>query len=195
MFAARVIPYRGSWLDFEFDAKDILYVRIDRRRKLPASTLLLALVSGHCEAYLEECEVAGEEVERNKVYGMPSEEILDYFYDKVVYEREKNGWKTTFNAESFRGRKLNVDLVDAKKRKPVANAGDKLTQRKIKQLVEAGLKEILVEDEELIGQYSAKDLFDPDTGEVFFPGRRRNYVGSPRSVIREQSQRDFGFSN
>ncbi|MED5300088.1 MAG: DNA-directed RNA polymerase subunit beta, partial [Pseudomonadota bacterium] len=168
LFAARVIPYRGSWLDFEFDAKDILYVRIDRRRKLPASTLLLALVSGHCEAYLEECEVAGEEVERNKVYGMPSEEILDYFYDKVVYEREKNGWKTTFNAESFRGRKLNVDLVDAKKRKPVANAGDKLTQRKIKQLVEAGLKEILVEDEELIGQYSAKDLFDPDTGEVFF---------------------------
>ena len=168
LFAARVIPYRGSWLDFEFDAKDILYVRIDRRRKLPASTLLLALVSGHCEAYLEECEVAGEEVERNKVYGMPSEEILDYFYDKVVYKREKNGWKTTFNAESFRGRKLNVDLVDAKKRKPVANAGDKLTQRKIKQLVEAGLKEILVEDEELIGQYSAKDLFDPDTGEVFF---------------------------
>ncbi|MEC7146862.1 MAG: DNA-directed RNA polymerase subunit beta, partial [Pseudomonadota bacterium] len=164
----RVIPYRGSWLDFEFDAKDILYVRIDRRRKLPASTLLLALVSGHCEAYLEECEVAGEEVERNKVYGMPSEEILDYFYDKVVYKREKNGWKTTFNAENFRGRKLNVDLVDAKKRKPVANAGDKLTQRKIKQLVEAGLKEILVEDEELIGQYSAKDLFDPDTGEVFF---------------------------
>ena len=58
LFAARVIPYRGSWLDFEFDAKDILYVRIDRRRKLPASTLLLALVSGDCEAYLEECEVA-----------------------------------------------------------------------------------------------------------------------------------------
>ena len=110
----------------------------------------------------------GEEVERNKVYGMTSEEILDYFYDKVVYKREKNGWKTTFNAESFRGRKLNADLVDAKKRKPVANAGDKLTQRKIKQLVEAGLKEILVEDEELIGQYSAKDLFDPDTGEIFF---------------------------
>ena len=112
--------------------------------------------------------MAGEEAERNKVYGMPSEEILDYFYDKVVYKREKNGWKTTFDAESFRGRKLNVDLVDAKKRKPVANAGDKLTQRKIKQLIEDGLKEILVEDQELIGQYSAKDLFDPDTGEVFF---------------------------
>ena len=168
LFAARVIPYRGSWLDFEFDAKDILYVRIDRRRKLPASTLLLALVSGECEAYLEECEVGGEEVERNKVYGMTSEEILDYFYDTVVYKREKNGWKTTFNAERFRGRKLNADLVDAKKRKPVANAGDKLTQRKIKQLIEDGLKEILVSDEELIGQYSAKDLFDQNTGEIFF---------------------------
>ena len=99
---------------------------------------------------------------------MTSEEILDYFYDKVTYKREKNGWKTTFDAESFRGRKLNVDLVDAKKRKPVANAGDKLTQRKIKQLVEDGLKEISVADEELIGQYSAKDLFDPNTGEIFF---------------------------
>ena len=168
LFAARVIPYRGSWLDFEFDAKDILYVRIDRRRKLPASTLLLALISGECEAYLEECEVGGEEVERNKVYGMTSEEILDYFYDTVVYKREKNGWKTTFNAERFRGRKLNADLVDAKKGKPVANAGDKLTQRKIKQLIENGLKEIVVADEELIGQYSAKDLFDQNTGEIFF---------------------------
>ena len=168
LFAARVIPYRGSWLDFEFDAKDILYVRIDRRRKLPASTLLLALTSGDCEAYLEECEVGGEEVERNKVYGMTSEEILDYFYDTVVYKREKNGWKTTFNAERFRGRKLNADLVDAKKGKPVANAGDKLTQRKIKQLIEDGLKEISVSDEELIGQYSSKDSFDQNTGEIFF---------------------------
>ena len=168
LFAARVIPYRGSWLDFEFDAKDILYVRIDRRRKLPASTLLLALISGECEAYLEECEVGGEEVERNKVYGMTSEEILDYFYDTVVYKREKNGWKTTFNAERFRGRKLNADLVDAKKGKPVANAGDKLTQRKIKQLIEDGLKEISVSDEELIGQYLSKDSFDQNTGEIFF---------------------------
>jgi DNA-directed RNA polymerase subunit beta len=168
LFAARVIPYRGSWLDFEFDAKDILYVRIDRRRKLPASTLLLALISGECEAYLEECEVGGEEVERNKVYGMTSEEILDYFYYTVVYKREKNGWKTTFNAERFRGRKLNADLVDAKKGKPVANAGDKLTQRKIKQLIEDGLKEISVSDEELIGQYSSKDSFDQNTGEIFF---------------------------
>ena len=168
LFAARVIPYRGSWLDFEFDAKDILYVRIDRRRKLPASTLLLALISGECEAYLKECEVGGEEVERNKVYGMTSEEILDYFYDTVVYKREKNGWKTTFNAERFRGRKLNADLVDAKKGKPVANAGDKLTQRKIKQLIEDGLKEISVSDEELIGQYSSKDSFDQNTGEIFF---------------------------
>ena len=99
---------------------------------------------------------------------MTSEEILDYFYDTVVYKREKNGWKTTFNAERFRGRKLNADLVDAKKGKPVANAGDKLTQRKIKQLIEDGLKEISVSDEELIGQYSSKDSFDQNTGEIFF---------------------------
>ena len=114
LFAARVIPYRGSWLDFEFDAKDILYVRIDRRRKLPASTLLFALISEDCDAYLRKCEKEGEEAERNKVYGMSSEEILNFFYDTVVYKREKSGWKTPFDADRFRGKKLNVDLIDSK---------------------------------------------------------------------------------
>ena len=168
LFAARVIPYRGSWLDFEFDAKDILYVRIDRRRKLPASTLLFALISDECDAYLRKCEKEGAEAERNKVYGMSSEEILNFFYDTVVYKREKSGWKTPFDADRFRGKKLNVDLIDAKKGKAVAKTGDKLTQRKIKQLIEGGLKEIFVDDEELKGQYSAKDIFDEKTGEVFF---------------------------
>ena len=140
--SARVIPYRGSWLDFEFDAKDILYVRIDRRRKLPASTLLFALISDDCDAYLRKCEEEGVEAERNKVYGMSSEEILNFFYDTVVYKRDKSGWKTPFDADGFRGKKLNVDLIDAKKGKAVAKLGTSL-QRKIKQLIEGGLKKYL----------------------------------------------------
>ncbi|MBH66983.1 MAG: DNA-directed RNA polymerase subunit beta [Rhodospirillaceae bacterium] len=168
LFAARVIPYRGSWLDFEFDAKDILYVRIDRRRKLPASTLLLALLSDDCIDYVEKCTAKGEELERNKVYGMTFEEILHFFYDTKAYTREKKGWRTAFETERFRGQKLVNDLIDVKKRKAVAKAGDKLTQRRIKELVEGGLKEIFVDDDELIGQYSANDVVDEATGEVYF---------------------------
>src|ERR1700750_2611631 len=81
LFAARVIPYRGSWLDFEFDAKDHVYVRIDRRRKLPATTLLLALYDQRSEAYIAECKAAGKEPERDKISGMTKEETLGYFYD------------------------------------------------------------------------------------------------------------------
>src|SRR5215510_16119391 len=101
LFAARVIPYRGSWLDFEFDAKDIVYVRIDRRRKLPVTTLLYGL-------------------------GMSAEEILGYFYKQVVYTRDKKGWRTPFNAERMRGIKLNADLINAKTQKPMADEGTKV---------------------------------------------------------------------
>src|SRR5579885_824882 len=79
LFAARVIPYRGSWLDFEFDAKDHLYVRIDRRRKLPATTLLLSLYSPETEEYLAHCEAESRTPDRDRVTGMSKEEILRYF--------------------------------------------------------------------------------------------------------------------
>ncbi len=89
LFAARIIPYRGSWLDFEFDAKDIIYARIDRRRKLPITTLLYAL-------------------------GLDSEEILHTFYKTVTYTQAKEGWRTPFEPQRFRGIKPSVDLIDAK---------------------------------------------------------------------------------
>src|SRR6201985_251148 len=81
LFAARVIPYRGSWLDFEFDAKDHLYVRIDRRRKLPATTLLLALYDNATEGYLDDSARDGNTPDSAHVTGMTKEEILDYYYD------------------------------------------------------------------------------------------------------------------
>ena len=168
LFAARVIPYRGSWLDFEFDAKDILYVRIDRRRKLPASTLLMALLSAGSEGYIEECNASGDDPERTKVYGMTAEEILGFFYGTVNYSRDGAGWKTAFNNEGYQGQKLVRDLIDAKTKKIVANIGDKITKRAARKLEEGGLKDVFIENDELIGQYISTDIINEKNGEVYF---------------------------
>jgi len=160
LFAARVIPYRGSWLDFEFDAKDIVYVRIDRRRKLPVTTLLLALSE-------EMALPAGESAKAEAAAGMSPEEILDYFYDTLIFTRTKDGWKTKFDAERLRGIKLVGDLVDAKSGKVVAEAGTKMTPRLGKKLLEQGLKERVVPREEMLGSYVAVDIIDEQTGEIF----------------------------
>ncbi|MCB9988339.1 MAG: DNA-directed RNA polymerase subunit beta [Rhodospirillales bacterium] len=168
LFAARVIPYRGSWLDFEFDAKDHMYVRIDRRRKLPVTTLLRALDSAETAAYRAECEEKDQEVDPLLVQGMPNEEILSTFYGHVVYAKDKKGWKTPFDADRMRGVKLLNDLIDAKTGKVVLEAGEKITPRKAKKLIEDGLKDILVAEEQLVGQYLALDLFDEETGQVLY---------------------------
>jgi DNA-directed RNA polymerase subunit beta len=142
LFAARIIPYRGSWLDIEFDAKDIVYARIDRRRKIPVTSLLYAL-------------------------GMDAEEILNTFYRKVIYKRQKDGWRVPFDANRFRGYKAINDLVDADSGKVVLEAGKKLTVRQARQLGEKGLKALRMTDQELIGHYIAEDLVNPKTGEIY----------------------------
>jgi DNA-directed RNA polymerase subunit beta len=142
LFAARVIPYRGSWLDFEFDAKDVLYVRIDRKRKLPATTLLYAL-------------------------GMDSETILATFHGSVSYKRTKAGWTTLYRPERWRGVKPNYDIVDAKSGKVVAEAGKKISARVANKLVEDGVIDILVPSEDLVERYVALDIVNPETGEIY----------------------------
>ena len=142
LFTARIIPYRGSWLDFEFDAKDIVHVRIDRRRKLPVTTLLYAL-------------------------GMTSENMMDYYYNWVTFERDKKSWRSAFNPEVMRGLKLARDLINAKTGKVVAEAGTKMTQRLGMKLQEAGLKEVRVSSEELIGRYCAADIVNDESGEIY----------------------------
>ena len=87
LFAARVIPYRGSWLDFEFDAKDIVHVRIDRRRKLPVTTLLMALDSDATTQKRLEFAEEGGELPPEQAVGMSIEDILGYFYDKIAFTR------------------------------------------------------------------------------------------------------------
>jgi DNA-directed RNA polymerase subunit beta len=142
LFAARIIPYRGSWLDFEFDPKDIVYARIDRRRKLPITTLLYAL-------------------------GLNGEQILQEFYKSVPYTQVKDGWKTPFHPDRFKGAKPSVDLIDAKTKSVVVEAGKKITPRLARKLAEDGVKELLVRDEDLYGRYIADELVNPKTGEIY----------------------------
>src|SRR5919202_183182 len=142
LFAARVIPYRGSWLDFEFDAKDIVNVRIDRKRKLPVTALLHAL-------------------------GMTSEEILNTFYNRVSYVRGKNGWQIPYSAEAWRGQKPNHEVVDADTGEVVFKANEKITPRRANQAAKDGLKNVLIPTEEIYGRYSAYDLINEKTGEIY----------------------------
>ncbi|WP_433959903.1 DNA-directed RNA polymerase subunit beta [Brevundimonas diminuta] len=142
LFAARVIPYRGSWLDFEFDAKDIVYVRIDRRRKLPASTFLYAL-------------------------GMDGEEILKTFYETVPYEKRGEGWVTPYKPERWRGVKPEFDLVDADTGEVVAPAGQKISARAAKKLADGGLKSLSLAADALLTKYLAADAVNYQTGEIY----------------------------
>jgi DNA-directed RNA polymerase subunit beta len=142
LFAARIIPYRGSWLDIEFDAKDIVHARVDRRRKIPVTSLLYAL-------------------------GMSGEEILNTFYKQIPYKRTKEGWRVPFDGNRLRGYKAVNDLVDADTGKVVIEAGKKLTVRQARQLAEKGLKALRMTDQELIGHYIAEDLVNTKTGEIY----------------------------
>ncbi|MEP2544403.1 MAG: DNA-directed RNA polymerase subunit beta, partial [Alphaproteobacteria bacterium] len=167
LFAARVIPYRGSWLDFEFDAKDLIYVRIDRRRKLPVTTLLMALDNDPTELLREKRAEEGKPLDAQEIFGMSAEDILAYFYDKVVFEQVKDGWKTPLDAERMKGQKLTSDLVNAKTGKVVLEIGAKMTARTIAKLESSKVEEILVPAEDLIGRYIAEDLINEETGEVY----------------------------
>jgi DNA-directed RNA polymerase subunit beta len=142
LFAARIIPYRGSWLDIEFDAKDIVYARIDRKRKLPATSLFYAL-------------------------GMDGEEILNRFYGRVVYQRHKDAWRVPYEAERMKGFKATVDLINADTGEVVVEAGKKLVARQARQLAEKGLKFLRATDDDLFGQYAAEDLVNMQTGEIY----------------------------
>ena len=168
LFSSRVIPYRGSWLDFEFDPKDILNVRIDRRRKLPVTTLLYALDSKESEDYRAKQYENGDPVDPMMISGMSKEEILEYFYDIDTYTKVKGGWKVPYDAERYRGMKLKHDLIDAASGKVVVESGRKISPRLSKKLAEDGLKDVLLADDRLVGKYLAKDVTDKKTGEVVF---------------------------
>ncbi|MCH8098677.1 MAG: DNA-directed RNA polymerase subunit beta, partial [Proteobacteria bacterium] len=167
LFAARIIPYRGSWLDFEFDAKDLVYVRIDRRRKLPVTTLLLALDSAATAKLRSEKALSGDTLALEDVSGMAPEEILDYFYKKVPFTWTKKGWSAPIAIDRLRGTKLASDLVNAKTGRVAVKAGTKITPKVVKKLTAQGFKEQLVPREEVVGRYASSDIVDEKSGEIF----------------------------
>ncbi|MBP0614730.1 DNA-directed RNA polymerase subunit beta [Jiella mangrovi] len=142
LFAARVIPYRGSWLDIEFDAKDVVHARIDRRRKIPVTSLLMAL-------------------------GMDGEEILSTFYNVLEFKKDKAGWRVPFSVERVRGQNATVDLVDADSGEVLVEAGKKVTARQARQMMEKGVKALRATEEDLYGYYLAEDIVNFATGEVY----------------------------
>ncbi|MDR9484786.1 MULTISPECIES: DNA-directed RNA polymerase subunit beta [Sediminimonas] len=144
LFACRIIPYRGSWLDFEFDAKDIVFARIDRRRKLPVTTLLYAL-------------------------GMDQEMIMNSYYDTVDYKLQKGkGWVTKFFPDRVRGTRPTYDLVDAATGEVICEAGKKVTPRAVKQLKDEGkVTDLLVPFENIVGKFVARDIINEETGAIY----------------------------
>ena len=144
LFACRIIPYRGSWLDFEFDAKDNVYARIDRRRKLPVTTLLYAL-------------------------GLDQEGIMDAYYETVDYTFKKgSGWITKFFPERVRGTRPAFDLVDAKTGETIAEAGKKVTPRSVKKLIDdATVAELLLPFDQILGKFVSKDIINEETGAIY----------------------------
>jgi len=139
LFSARVIPYRGSWLDFEFDPKDALFTRIDRRRKLPVSVLLRAL-------------------------GYTNEEMLNEFFDINTFHIEQEGVQLELVPERLRGETLDFDLADGDK--VIVEAGKRITARHVKQLEAAGVSALAVPDSYIAGRILSHDVVDPKTGEL-----------------------------
>ncbi|MCP5158564.1 MAG: DNA-directed RNA polymerase subunit beta [Gammaproteobacteria bacterium] len=150
LFSGRIIPYRGSWLDFEFDIKDVLYARIDRRRKLPVTILLRALFDEPNPNDPQACSV--------------NEQILDIFFDTNVVRVAGEQFTLDLVPERLQGETATFDiLID---HQIIVKAGERIKQKHVRSLAKANVKSLVVPDEYLIGKILAHDLTDPQTGEV-----------------------------
>ncbi|WP_028319556.1 DNA-directed RNA polymerase subunit beta [Desulfobulbus elongatus] len=141
LYSARIIPVRGSWLDFEFDIKDILYVRIDRRRKLPVSVLLKAL-------------------------GYNEEELLNEFYHSDTIHVDGEEYSIAFNAITFANQRLNTDIVSPADGSIIAKKGKKVTKTLAKKIESMGVSALKIDVEEIYGRFFAHDIVDGQSGEV-----------------------------
>lgn len=166
LFAARVIPYRGSWLDFEFDAKDLIYARIDRRRKLPVTSVLYSLYSKETEEKIAKLAKEGKKIDPAEIKGMDKEEILNYFYDADTYVADKKAWKVKFEPARMKGVKFDFDLVNAKTGDVALEKGKKLSPRLAQKLADDGLEFYKVAADQLIGKFLASNVVENKTGEI-----------------------------
>ncbi|TXT25494.1 MAG: DNA-directed RNA polymerase subunit beta [Gallionellaceae bacterium] len=140
LFSARIIPYRGSWLDFEFDAKDYVYFRIDRRRKMPVTILLKSL-------------------------GYTPEEILGKFFEVDTFLLGKKGIQFEVVPERMRGEIARFDIA-GKDGKPIVATGKRITVRHIREIQDAGIDKLVVGDDFLLGRVLAHNVVDKDSGEI-----------------------------
>ena len=164
LYTARVIPYRGSWLDFEFDVKDLLFVRIDRRRKMHATILLKAL-------------------------GYTEKELLDRFYEKELLRTGTDGFEKKINYEVLRGQRALSDLVDPATGKTLVGKGRRITAGAIRQMQGAKLEYVAIADEELIGKVSAEEILD-EQGEVLV-GLNEELTAELVETIRSKGIKEF----
>jgi len=141
LYSARIIPYRGSWIDLEFDSKDILHVRIDRRRKMPATILLRAL-------------------------GYSTEDLLKYYYDTEKVILDSDGGHKVIDKKLLMGQKADTEIVDPETGDVLVREGRKFNRGSLRKLAKAGMDRIPVSDDWLLGQVVAEDIFDEETGEV-----------------------------
>jgi DNA-directed RNA polymerase subunit beta len=166
IYSARIIPYRGSWIDFEFDAKDILHVRIDRRRKLPATVLLRALYKTPPDPHTR-----SEDVDRS---GYTAEEILGMYYDTETVEFSLTSAYKVLDDQLHVDTVASVDVVEEASGEVIVRAKKKLTKGKIRSLKKAGMDRIPIGfEEELYTKFSAEEVFDPDTGEIVIEANER----------------------
>ncbi len=149
LFSARVIPYRGSWVEFDFDANDVLHVRVDRRRKMLATAFLRAFWF----------------LEKNHI--LSDEEILSHFYEteEVLSFEEGNAW-VKFNPDAHEGAKVAEDVKPPRHREPLVAAGKVLNAKLVEKLLEAGVEKIAVRPEALVGRHTASRIVDTESGEV-----------------------------
>ena len=141
LYSSRIIPHRGSWLDFEFDHKNVLYARIDRKRKLHATVILKALG-----------------------YSVP--ELLNLFYQKETLHLSEKKFERELDFELMKGARADEDILDPKTGKPIVKKGKKITKFHVKKFGEAGIKRLPANIEELVGKVIADDIYDEETGEV-----------------------------
>ena len=167
LYNARIIPYRGSWLDFEFDHKDNLFFRIDRKKKMISTTIFQCLPSKASERYLEECINNKVEPDVYKISGMTSEEILTFFYESYIFKANKDGWIVNLDLNNFKYKNLPFNLVDPNTKETLAHKDAKLSLKDIMEIQSKKISKFFFSNEELEGFYLSKDIINIETGLVY----------------------------
>jgi len=168
LFNARIIPYRGSWLDFEHDVKNNIHARIDRKRKFPATTLLKCLLSPVSEKYISNYNKKNTQPDLKNIQGMTAEDILTTFYDSIIFKLDKFGWSSNLDLNFYKGKIINYNLLEPSRGKIIVQKGTKVIQRILNEFAKKKIKVFSIEEESLLGKFIACDVIDEKTGKIFY---------------------------